>query len=735
MKTIFCSFFGALLFGNLLFATGYNQINHPSKENLSITVSNYADFLNAVAATDQYQLYDKRMELEASTASLLRRGKPGSYHYEAIEGKENCTVSYLTLFDTICYLGWLQHDFESTAQTYFLNEEKIHAFRKNDDSFTPWNITACYLSLDPQLKSNQIEFQIQNATQEKILKNSSIAGDNSLGEMLEEGALAILALAEAGRERAPEIREEGVERMIPLEERQVEALEEMEPAIEAPREVLDIAPRKPSLEVRRRVFQIFFEHYLYPLKEKADALLLRTTMSDSDRGFINSAKNRMLEAIKTFQENPSHVVNFRMLIVIDQCLRALHVSTKSINCSERSVERYREEAKAATNTATLFIQSSEYFKKFLEAKAAGQSELARALAHVTVYSEKRAMKLMQGKLSGNLEQIVQELTRTEEKFAKADKKIAEYQNQEGDSWNTQKVMGMEFRYNELIVELARKYKQALAAANLHEAASRWGAIKAVEKSLEYRRKATEKDNEAADLLMEIYGYYGEAAEMFAFAQKNFIAKMGTEFFKGILMNETAKELERAIAYREKADQYSTEARGIKKQMAAIKNWASLQYQKAIQPKVVDTRDKFLRALNRDPLSYNYSLYSAESDYNSSYYENLDDLTEIEDVHDAFQQELSKQKKEILPYFQKAIRYHQEAAKLDSNMSEEERSYWSEAADRINQIIDNFCNTNAAGRKKALKAIRKVAQLEQRALALRSKNSTRTNSTHQSTIAH
>ena len=49
-----------------------------------VTIQQYADFLNAVAARDPYGLYNKDMGSDVRVAGIQRSGSSGSYTYHAV---------------------------------------------------------------------------------------------------------------------------------------------------------------------------------------------------------------------------------------------------------------------------------------------------------------------------------------------------------------------------------------------------------------------------------------------------------------------------------------------------------------------------------------------------------------------------------------------------------------------------------------------------------------------------
>src|SRR5262245_54966509 len=57
-----------------------------------VTIGQYTSFLNAVAATDTYELYNRLMALEVNIAGIARSGSSGSYVYSVI-GSANHPVT------------------------------------------------------------------------------------------------------------------------------------------------------------------------------------------------------------------------------------------------------------------------------------------------------------------------------------------------------------------------------------------------------------------------------------------------------------------------------------------------------------------------------------------------------------------------------------------------------------------------------------------------------------------
>jgi sulfatase modifying factor 1 len=49
-----------------------------------VTIQQYTDFLNAVAASDPYELYNPSMASDHTIAGISQSGSPGSYTYSVI---------------------------------------------------------------------------------------------------------------------------------------------------------------------------------------------------------------------------------------------------------------------------------------------------------------------------------------------------------------------------------------------------------------------------------------------------------------------------------------------------------------------------------------------------------------------------------------------------------------------------------------------------------------------------
>ena len=72
------------------------------------TNSQYVDFLNSVAATDTYSLYDLQMGTQAR-GGITQSGASGSYTYAVKTNMGNKPVNFVTWFDAARVANWLQN--------------------------------------------------------------------------------------------------------------------------------------------------------------------------------------------------------------------------------------------------------------------------------------------------------------------------------------------------------------------------------------------------------------------------------------------------------------------------------------------------------------------------------------------------------------------------------------------------------------------------------------------------
>ena len=80
-----------------------------------VTVGQYTAFLNSVAATDTYALYNTSMATDLNIAGITRSGASGSYSYSVI-GSANHPVTYVSWGDAARFSNWLNNGQPTGAQ-------------------------------------------------------------------------------------------------------------------------------------------------------------------------------------------------------------------------------------------------------------------------------------------------------------------------------------------------------------------------------------------------------------------------------------------------------------------------------------------------------------------------------------------------------------------------------------------------------------------------------------------
>ncbi|HTQ39852.1 MAG TPA: SUMF1/EgtB/PvdO family nonheme iron enzyme [Pirellulales bacterium] len=71
-----------------------------------VTVGQHTAFLNAVAATDTYSLYNPSMASDGNVAGIQQNGSSGNYTHSVI-GSANHPITYVSWFDAARFANWL----------------------------------------------------------------------------------------------------------------------------------------------------------------------------------------------------------------------------------------------------------------------------------------------------------------------------------------------------------------------------------------------------------------------------------------------------------------------------------------------------------------------------------------------------------------------------------------------------------------------------------------------------
>jgi hypothetical protein len=80
------------------------------------TNAQYAEFLNAVAATDTYDLYHASMESDSLRGGIIQSGSSGSFSYAVKAGFADKPVNYVSFYDALRFANWLHNGQPTGAQ-------------------------------------------------------------------------------------------------------------------------------------------------------------------------------------------------------------------------------------------------------------------------------------------------------------------------------------------------------------------------------------------------------------------------------------------------------------------------------------------------------------------------------------------------------------------------------------------------------------------------------------------
>ena len=121
------------------YTTGYGSVPYVYQMGkYDVTLGQYTTFLNAVAVTDTYGLYNSYMSTEYATQGIQRTGSSGSYLYSVTGSNPqaaNCPVFDITWGDAARFCNWLQNGHgtaTSVAGAYALTESG--AYTLNGDT-------------------------------------------------------------------------------------------------------------------------------------------------------------------------------------------------------------------------------------------------------------------------------------------------------------------------------------------------------------------------------------------------------------------------------------------------------------------------------------------------------------------------------------------------------------------------------------------------------------------------
>ncbi len=97
-------------------STGYGSVGYTYQiGKYEVFNSQYAEFLNSVAATDTYGLYNINMDSDAR-GGIIQNGSAGSFTYSVKPGYESMPVVHVSFYDAVRFANWLQNGQPTGAQ-------------------------------------------------------------------------------------------------------------------------------------------------------------------------------------------------------------------------------------------------------------------------------------------------------------------------------------------------------------------------------------------------------------------------------------------------------------------------------------------------------------------------------------------------------------------------------------------------------------------------------------------
>ena len=114
--------------GNANDTSGFGRVNYEySIGKYDVTIGQYTDFLNAVAKTDTYSLYNASMGTNENIRGISRSGVSGSYSYSVIAASgsapnggvtaANRPITYVSWYDAARFANWVANGQPTGAQT------------------------------------------------------------------------------------------------------------------------------------------------------------------------------------------------------------------------------------------------------------------------------------------------------------------------------------------------------------------------------------------------------------------------------------------------------------------------------------------------------------------------------------------------------------------------------------------------------------------------------------------
>ena len=127
--------------GNAADTTGYGAVNYDYRiGTYEVTISQYAEFLNAVAKTDTYNLYTGAMASNGNIAGIVQGGSPGNITYSVLNNAGNSgnrPITYVNWWAVARFANWMANGQPTGPQNATTTEDGAYAVNGNNDGNVP----------------------------------------------------------------------------------------------------------------------------------------------------------------------------------------------------------------------------------------------------------------------------------------------------------------------------------------------------------------------------------------------------------------------------------------------------------------------------------------------------------------------------------------------------------------------------------------------------------------------
>ncbi len=108
--------------------TGFGKVDYSYLIGMyEITNQQYGEFLNAVAKEDTYSLYNSEMS-SSKFGGIERSGERGGYEYTIKEGREKHPVNFVSWYNCLRFINWLQNGMPEGKQDISTTEDGAYTF-------------------------------------------------------------------------------------------------------------------------------------------------------------------------------------------------------------------------------------------------------------------------------------------------------------------------------------------------------------------------------------------------------------------------------------------------------------------------------------------------------------------------------------------------------------------------------------------------------------------------------